>query len=98
VPLSDPIESLSPALIDESKFVRVKSTLQVKDDRYPNVFAIGDVAATGANKNARSGSAQAEVAAANIKSLINGGSATQEYAPSPLAIHMSTGLVRHVLR
>ncbi|KAJ7368460.1 FAD/NAD-P-binding domain-containing protein [Mycena albidolilacea] len=97
VPLSGPIESLSPALIDESKFVRVKSTLQVEDDRYPNVFAIGDVAATGANKNARSGSAQAEVAAANIKSLINGGSATQEYAPSPLAIHMSTGLWSWIL-
>jgi NADH dehydrogenase FAD-containing subunit len=94
VPLSGPIESLSPALIDKNKFILVKPTLQIKDDRYPKVFAIGDVAATGANKNARSGHVQAQVAATNIKNLIKGGSAMEEYVPSPLAIHMSTGLVR----
>ncbi|KAJ7929931.1 FAD/NAD-P-binding domain-containing protein [Mycena leptocephala] len=97
VPLSGPIESLSPALIDKNKFILVKPTLQIKDDRYPKVFAIGDVAATGANKNARSGHVQAQVAATNIKNLIKGGSATEEYVPSPLAIHMSTGLWSWIL-
>ncbi|KAJ6515737.1 FAD/NAD-P-binding domain-containing protein [Mycena sanguinolenta] len=96
-PLSAPIESLSPSVIDESKFVRVKPTLQVKDDRYPNVFAIGDVAATGATKNARSGAAQVQVAVANIKKMIAGGSATEEYVPTPHAIHMSTGLWSWIL-
>lgn len=93
VPLSEPIKSLSPASLDEYKFVLVKPTLQLKDDRYPKVFAIGDVAATGGNKNARSGYVQAQVAANNIKSMIKGGGATEKYVPSPLAIHMSTGLV-----
>ncbi|KAJ7180259.1 FAD/NAD-P-binding domain-containing protein [Mycena crocata] len=97
VPLSTPIESLSPASIDKSKFIRVKPTLQIADDRYPNVFAVGDVAATGANKNAKSGFVQVEVAVANIKSMIQGASATQEYTPSPLAIHMSTGLWTWIL-
>ncbi|KAJ7682643.1 FAD/NAD-P-binding domain-containing protein [Mycena polygramma] len=97
VPLSGPIESLSPALVDKSKFILVKPTLQVKDDRYPKVFAIGDVAASGANKNARSGAVQAQVAAANIKKMIQGGDATEEYEPAPLAIHMSTGLWSWIL-
>ncbi|KAJ7781085.1 FAD/NAD-P-binding domain-containing protein [Mycena metata] len=96
-PLSSPIASLSPALIDQHRFVAVKPTLQVADERYPKVFAIGDVAATGANKNARSGYAQVEVVAANIKKLIQGDSATEVYKPSPLAIHMSTGLWSWIL-
>ncbi|KAJ7129512.1 FAD/NAD-P-binding domain-containing protein [Mycena epipterygia] len=97
VPLSTPIESLSPASIDNSKFILVKPTLQIKDDKYPKVFAIGDVAATGGNKNARSGYAQAQVAVSNIKSLIQGGNATEEYVPTPLAVHMSTGLRSWIL-
>ncbi|KAJ7178989.1 FAD/NAD-P-binding domain-containing protein [Mycena filopes] len=96
-PLSGPIESLSPASIDPHKFVAVKPTLQIADERYPKVFAIGDVAATGANKNARSGVAQADLVAANIKKMIHGGSALGVYTPSPLAIHMSTGLWSWIL-
>ncbi|KAJ6552039.1 FAD/NAD-P-binding domain-containing protein [Mycena vulgaris] len=92
VPLSGPIESLSPASIDKAKFILVKPTLQIADERYPNIFAIGDVAATGGNKNARSGYAQAQVVVENIKHMIQGRRAKEEYAPSPFAIHMSTGL------
>ncbi|KAJ7094620.1 FAD/NAD-P-binding domain-containing protein [Mycena belliarum] len=91
-PLSGPVESLSPASIDESKFIRVKPTLQIQDDRYPKVFAIGDVAASGGNKNARSGFSHAQVVTANIKNMIQGGAAKEKYEPSPLAIHMSVGL------
>ncbi|KAJ7228511.1 FAD/NAD-P-binding domain-containing protein [Mycena pura] len=97
VPLSGLIESLSPAVLDRSKFILVKPTLQIKDDRYPKVFAIGDVAATGGNKNARSGYAQAQVVVENIKNMIQGSSAKQEYVPSPLAIHMTTGLWNWIL-
>ncbi|KAJ7765027.1 FAD/NAD-P-binding domain-containing protein [Mycena maculata] len=96
-PLSSPIESLSPDLIDKSGFIRVKPTLQIQDERYGNVFAIGDVAGTGANKNARSGAGQAQVAATNIKSLIRGDTAKEEYVPTPLAIHMSIGLWSWIL-
>ncbi|KAJ7684026.1 FAD/NAD-P-binding domain-containing protein [Mycena rosella] len=97
VPLSGPIESLSPASIDDSKFIRVKPTLQITDNKYPNIFAIGDVAASGGNKNARSGFAHAQVVTENIKNLIQGRPAKEEYTPSPLAIHMSTGLWSWIL-
>ncbi|KAJ7068420.1 FAD/NAD-P-binding domain-containing protein [Mycena amicta] len=97
VPLSEPMASLSPQSIDASKFIRVHPTLQIMDERYPKVFSIGDVAATGGNKNARSGYAQASVAAANIKSMIEGAAPTEKYVPSPLAIHMSVGLWRWIL-
>jgi NADH dehydrogenase FAD-containing subunit len=96
VPLSGPLESLSPASIDNSKFILVKPTLQIKDEKHPKIFAIGDVAATGGNKNARSGYAQAQVVADNIKNMIKGSDAREEYVPSPFAIHMSTGLVRFI--
>ncbi|KAJ7498764.1 FAD/NAD-P-binding domain-containing protein [Mycena latifolia] len=92
VPLSGPIESLSPTSIGQSKFILVKPTLQIQDNKYPKIFAIGDVAASGGNKNARAGYAQAQVVVQNIKNMIQGGPAKEEYVPAPLAIHMSTGL------
>ncbi|KAJ6628777.1 FAD/NAD-P-binding domain-containing protein [Mycena sp. CBHHK59/15] len=97
VPLSTPMETLSQSSIDKSRFILVKPTLQIQDDKYPKVFAIGDVAATGANKNAKSGHVQAQVAMTNIKNMINGIHDREEYIPSPLAIHMSTGLWSWIL-
>ncbi|KAJ7634462.1 FAD/NAD-P-binding domain-containing protein [Roridomyces roridus] len=97
VPLSGALATLSPSSIDERGFIGVKPTLQIVDERFPKVFAIGDVAATGANKNARSGFAQAAVAAENIKAMIRGEAAVQQYEPSPFAIHMSVGLWSWIL-
>jgi apoptosis-inducing factor 2 len=74
VPLSAPLESLSPDAIDPlTKFVKVKPTLQIDGESsipYPNVFAIGDVADTGAHKAARPGVAQAQVVATNIERMM----------------------------
>lgn len=53
IPHSNILKSLSPESIDESGFVRVLQTLQLNDAKHPNIFAIGDVAATGAPKAAR---------------------------------------------
>ncbi|CAK5275404.1 unnamed protein product [Mycena citricolor] len=97
VPMSSLITSLSPDLIDEYKYIRVKPTMQVQDERFPNVFAVGDVAGTGANKNARSAFGQIEVAVKNIKSLIAGEAATAEYVAGPFGIHMTTGLWSWIL-
>jgi apoptosis-inducing factor 2 len=52
-PQSGLLASLSPSSINESAFIRVRDTLQVQDAALDNVFAIGDVADTGAAKAAR---------------------------------------------
>lgn len=53
VPQSGLLQTLSPSSINEAGFIRVRDTLQVQDPALPNVFAIGDVADTGAAKAAR---------------------------------------------
>jgi NADH dehydrogenase FAD-containing subunit len=52
-PQSELIRSLSPDVIDEQGYITVKDTLQIKDDRFPNIFSLGDIAATAAHKAAR---------------------------------------------
>lgn len=74
-------------------FVRVKKTLQVDDASHPHIFAVGDIADSGAHKAARPGSVQAGVVARNILSLIEGKAAEEEYKPGPAGIHISLGLV-----
>ncbi|KAJ7633470.1 FAD/NAD-P-binding domain-containing protein [Mycena polygramma] len=97
VPLSGPLLSLSPSSIDAaSGFILVKPTLQLVDPAFPNVFAIGDVAATGANKAAAPGFAQAAVATENIVTMIERRSARAEYAPSIPGIHLAIGLHSYV--
>ncbi len=47
VPLSAPLLALSPSSVDpQTKYIKVKPTLQIADSNYANVFAIGDVADT----------------------------------------------------
>ncbi|KAJ8076640.1 hypothetical protein PM082_001063 [Marasmius tenuissimus] len=72
VPLSSPLQTLSPESIDPvTKYIKVKPTLQIDClAPYDNVFAIGDVADTGAHKAARPGGVQAEIVARNIGMLI----------------------------
>ncbi|KAF9023227.1 FAD/NAD(P)-binding domain-containing protein [Hymenopellis radicata] len=98
-PLSAPLLSLSPSAVDPATgFVRVKPTLQIHpssaaDPEYPNVFAIGDVADTGAHKAARPAFGQIEVAVANIRRLMRGrGEALEEYVVPPVSIHLALGL------
>ncbi|KAL0577691.1 hypothetical protein V5O48_004295 [Marasmius crinis-equi] len=71
-PLSSPLTSLSPESIDPvTNYIKVKPTLQIDSTiPYDNVFAIGDVADTGAHKAARPGAVQAEIVARNIGKLI----------------------------
>ncbi|KAK1219114.1 hypothetical protein PQX77_018180 [Marasmius sp. AFHP31] len=66
------LRTLSPESIDPvTKYIKVKPTLQIDSlAPYDNVFAIGDVADTGAHKAARPGGVQAEIVARNIGMLI----------------------------
>ncbi|KAI0316943.1 apoptosis-inducing factor [Amylostereum chailletii] len=96
-PLSDPIRTLSPASIAPSGFISVKRTLQLADDRFPRVFAIGDVADTQGQKTARVGLAHADIVANNIEALARGATPEAEDNDSKaFKIHMSLGMVRRV--
>ncbi|KAK0449035.1 FAD/NAD-P-binding domain-containing protein [Desarmillaria tabescens] len=92
-PLSDPLLSLSPSSVDpETKYVKVKPTLQIVDPKYPHVFSIGDVADTGAHKAARPAIAQAQIVLRNIQKLMKDEKAELEtYKPDLPAIHLALG-------
>lgn len=88
------ISSSGESLVNPANgFVRVKPTLQLQDQRYSHIFAVGDVADTGAHKAARPGAAQAAVVAKNIAAMIEGGEANEVIQISPPGIHLSLGLV-----
>lgn len=80
----------------------MKPTLQVDAPDLPKIFALGDVADTGAHKAARPGSAQAGVVARNIEKLILAGKSEpetklDEYHADSAGIHLSLGLVSFFL-
>lgn len=90
------LEPSSPgSLINpENSYVRVRPTLQLLDPKYPHIFAVGDIADTGAQKAARPGVGQAAVLAKNVKALIEGEEPTETYVKNPAAIHLTLGMVR----
>jgi apoptosis-inducing factor 2 len=53
IPQSSILKSLAPQSIKQDGFIQTLKTLQISDERYPNIFAIGDVADTGAHKAAK---------------------------------------------
>ncbi|KAK0190095.1 hypothetical protein F5146DRAFT_651446 [Armillaria mellea] len=93
VPLSAPLLALSPSSVDpQTKYIKVKPTLQIADSNFPNVFAVGDVADTGAHKAARPGMSQAKVASNNIEMLIKGKTSDlQTYHADTPGIGLSLG-------
>jgi hypothetical protein len=67
--------------------------MQFSDPKYSNMFAVGDIADTGAQKAARPGSAQAAVVAKNIQAMIEGRSPGETFVKGPGAIHLTLGMV-----
>ncbi|RHZ53003.1 NAD(P)/FAD-dependent oxidoreductase [Aspergillus thermomutatus] len=101
-PNNDLLTSLTPSkpgsvINPDNGFVRVRPTLQLQDENFPNIFAVGDIADTGAQKAARPGSVQAGVVARNIQALIEGRRAEEEYTPPPAGIHLTLGLKLNVI-
>ncbi|KAF8517285.1 FAD/NAD-P-binding domain-containing protein [Hysterangium stoloniferum] len=97
-PQSSILEALSPTSIKPNRFISVKPTLQISDPDYPNIFAVGDIADSGANKAARPGIAQAKMAANNIVRLIEGkGEELETYEPGNAAIHLTLGVKSNVI-
>lgn len=85
------VRTLPDQINPENGFIRVRPTLQLKD--YPNIFAVGDIADTGAHKAARPGAAQAAAVAKNVRAMIEGQAPTEKINIEPAAIHLTLGLV-----
>ncbi|XPS77717.1 hypothetical protein M3J09_009744 [Ascochyta lentis] len=98
-PQSDLLRNLAPEVIDDQSFIKVKDTLQIQHDSYPNIFALGDIAATKAHKAARPAIVQAEVVARNIQRLLSSGSEELEkyQVTDPAAIHLTLGIEKSVI-
>jgi NADH dehydrogenase FAD-containing subunit len=65
------IENLIPLCLTQSGHLKVKPTLQVTDPAFPTIYAVGDVAELGINRNSRAAMHQATVAAENIVNAIH---------------------------
>ncbi|KDE07188.1 hypothetical protein MVLG_02588 [Microbotryum lychnidis-dioicae p1A1 Lamole] len=107
-PNSAYLASFAPSTLTPSKYVRVTSALQVdaqgvEDEEVKKVagriFAVGDIADSGAPKAARPGIAQATIVANNIAKLVAGEEASsfETYHPNPAAIHLTLGFAESVI-
>ncbi|AEO60113.1 hypothetical protein MYCTH_103320 [Thermothelomyces thermophilus ATCC 42464] len=71
--------------------------MQFQDPRYPHLFAVGDIADSGAHKAAQPGMMQAVIAGRNIARLIEGHQPTGKMNIAPSGIHLILGLTRSVV-
>ncbi|KAB8070096.1 hypothetical protein BDV29DRAFT_198180 [Aspergillus leporis] len=96
--IGDLTSSTSESLINpDNGFIRIRPTMQFKDEQYPNLFAVGDIADTGLRKAARPGSAQAAVIAKNIQAMIEGKKPEEVFPRMPAAIHLTLGMKYNVI-
>lgn len=93
LPASSPDSILNP----NNGFIRVKPTLQFADPAYPHMYAVGDVADSGAHKAARPGMGQGIVAAKNIVAMVEGKEPQEKIEIDPPAIHLSLGLAKNTI-
>ncbi|KAK8044609.1 hypothetical protein PG993_004633 [Apiospora rasikravindrae] len=81
-PTSSFMAGLAPEAISPTGTIRTKPTLQIQDEKLPNVYVCGDVAAVGIdNPNARSAIRQGMVVGYNVVREATGGSPTRTYNP-----------------
>ncbi|KAK3320153.1 hypothetical protein B0T19DRAFT_362512 [Cercophora scortea] len=78
-------------------YVRVRPTLQFSDPKYPHLYAVGDIADSGAHKAARPGAVQAAVAAKNIAAMVAGAAPSETITVAPAGIHLTLGLTKNVI-
>ncbi|KAH6984599.1 hypothetical protein BKA56DRAFT_717137 [Ilyonectria sp. MPI-CAGE-AT-0026] len=72
-PASGILKDLAPETVTESGHIKVKPSLQIDNDEFPNIYACGDVADTKTpNPNGRSAYRQADVASDNVLLAIRG--------------------------
>lgn len=98
-PQSDILSTLAPECIDDQSFIKVRDTLQIQNESYPNIFALGDIAATKAHKAARPALKQSEVVTKNIQHLLSDDNkGLEKYeVTDPAAIHLTLGIEKSVI-
>lgn len=77
----------------DNGFIRIRPTMQFLDQKYPHLFAVGDIADTGLRKAARPGNAQAATVVKNIQAMIEGKEPVEEFPRQPAGIHLTLGSV-----
>ncbi|KAL3476736.1 hypothetical protein BJX99DRAFT_227244 [Aspergillus californicus] len=93
-----PVSPTSESLLNPANgFIRIRPTMQFLDEKYSNLFAVGDIADTGLRKAARPGAAQAAVVAKNIHALVEGRQPAEEFSKAPAGIHLTLGLKYNVV-
>jgi NADH dehydrogenase FAD-containing subunit len=85
------VKSLDSGVINARGQIKVTDTFQLES--HPNIYAIGDVIDWSEQKQAAKAVKHADVAAANIISQVNGGSATKKYTGQPELIIITNGKV-----
>ncbi|OJI79390.1 hypothetical protein ASPTUDRAFT_132079 [Aspergillus tubingensis CBS 134.48] len=93
LPASSPDSLINP----DNGFIRIRPTMQFQDPKYPNLFALGDIADTGLRKAARPGGPQAAAVAKNIQAMIEGKKPEEAFPPFPMAIHITLGLKYNIV-
>ncbi|KAH7002286.1 hypothetical protein EDB80DRAFT_809219 [Ilyonectria destructans] len=99
-PASGILKDLTPETVTESGHIKVKPSLQIDNDEFPNIYACGDVADTKTpNPNGRSACLQADVASDNVLLAIRGKkpSFTFETSFADGIIELTLGLVSYTL-
>ncbi|ETS61384.1 hypothetical protein PaG_04411 [Moesziomyces aphidis] len=97
-PRSELLASYAPDAITSDGFINVQPTMQVSTTAplARRMFALGDVANSGASKTVRAASGQIDVIKSNILALIQGNTQLQTFTPGPSGIHLSLGLYESI--
>ncbi|EMR69429.1 putative amid-like nadh protein [Eutypa lata UCREL1] len=93
LPPTSPDSLINPA----NGFIRVRPTLQFRDPHYPHLYAVGDIADSGAHKAARPGVGQAQAVAKNVLAMVEGLLPDENVVVGPAAIHLTLGLTKNVI-
>ncbi|KAI5458592.1 hypothetical protein BGZ63DRAFT_426968 [Mariannaea sp. PMI_226] len=99
-PASDLLKDLAPGTLTASGHIKVKPTLQIDNDEFPNIYACGDVADTKTpNPNGRAASRQADIVGDNILLAVRGKEQTYTYESywADGVIKLTLGLDRSVI-
>ncbi|SNX86822.1 related to AIF1 - mitochondrial cell death effector [Melanopsichium pennsylvanicum] len=102
-PRSDVMRSFAPETITSDGFINVSPTLQIKPSSpglKQHIFALGDIANSGAAKTVRSAMGQIDVISSNILTLIESKAQPnvelKQFTPGPSGIHLSLGLYESI--
>jgi NADH dehydrogenase FAD-containing subunit len=86
-PNSALLEEFSPNTINkETGFVKVKPTMRIQDDRFTNIFAIGDVIEHTDVKTGHFAWMQGLAVLTNIRKMIDGATELEPYKSKDVAI------------